>query len=456
MNSISLLNWMLLSTALLGAWWLCYRLALRGERSFGYNRAFLVLGPLVAAGLPLLPVAWPVGWGAAPATLLGVANVLLPAVEVRAPGAATEAAAVDWAFWLGAGYAVGVFLLLGRLGLSLVRLWWATRALPRETAPDYILLRTGGRLPTSSFGRVVLWDETLPLSAAEARQVLRHELAHVRQGHTYDRLLLEVLGAVLWFNPFVHLCSRALVLTHEYLADAAALHDAAAPAVVPADSYAHLLARQVAARLGFAAPIAHSFSHSQTLRRIAMIQKASSVRRWKQWLVLPLFGALLFTVACERANEATPPVAPAASAEQLAPPPPPPSLAPPSPPALDKVFTYVEQMPELPGGGGNRAIVEFIQGHMVYPADLPAAERVDGTVFVQFTVDKHGDVDPTSVQLVKALTAPYNTAVVRAVAQLPRFSPGRQRFPVETGEPQPVAVSFTVPIRFAWDAAPSK
>ena len=60
------------------------------------------------------------------------------------------------------------------------------------------------------------------------------------------------------------------------------------------------------------------------------------------------------------------------------------------------------------------------------------------------------------MQLVKALTAPYNTAVVRAVAQLPRFSPGRQRIPVETGEPQPVAVSFTVPIRFAWDAAPSK
>ena len=69
---------------------------------------------------------------------------------------------------------------------------------------------------------MVFWDETLPLSAREANQVLRHELAHVRQGHTYDHLLLEVLRAVLWFNPFVHLCGRALALTHEFLADEAA------------------------------------------------------------------------------------------------------------------------------------------------------------------------------------------------------------------------------------------
>ena len=444
MNSISLLNWMLLSTALLGAWWLCYRLALRGERSFGYNRAFLVLGPLVAAGLPLLPVAWPVGWGAAPATLLGVANVLLPAVEVRAPGAATEAAAVDWTFWLGAGYAVGVFLLLGRLGLSLVRLWWATRALPRETAPDYILLRTSGRLPTSSFGRVVLWDETLPLSAAEARQVLRHELAHVRQGHTYDRLLLEVLGAVLWFNPFVHLCSRALALTHEYLADAAALDPktAAAPAFSPAHSYAHLLARQVATRLGFAAPLTHSFSHSQTLRRIAMIQKTSPVRRWKQWLVLPLAAVLFIAVASGRtAAQGGPKPKPAAVLREGTPPPPPPVLMgrTPSPVSSPPVYTYVENMPQLPGGGGNAAIVAAIQRNVIYPK-AALANRIEGRVFVSFYVDSEGQV--REAKIVKGLDPEIDAAVIAAVQKLPRFRPGTQ-------DGKAVSVTFTVPITFA-------
>ena len=59
-----LLGWLLASTGLLGAWWGCYRLALRPERSFGYNRAFLVAGPLLAVFLPLLPLAWPAAWGA--------------------------------------------------------------------------------------------------------------------------------------------------------------------------------------------------------------------------------------------------------------------------------------------------------------------------------------------------------------------------------------------------------
>ena len=104
---------------------------------------------------------------------------------------------------------------------------------PARPHAGYTLAETHGRLPTSSFGRVVFWDETLALSPAEARQVLRHELAHVRQGHTYDRLLLELLRAALWFNPFVHLCGRALALTHEYLADEAALHDDASPRSFP-------------------------------------------------------------------------------------------------------------------------------------------------------------------------------------------------------------------------------
>ena len=52
-----------MGTVLLGAWWGCYRLALRSERSFGYNRAFLVAGPLLAVALPLLPLVWPAAWG---------------------------------------------------------------------------------------------------------------------------------------------------------------------------------------------------------------------------------------------------------------------------------------------------------------------------------------------------------------------------------------------------------
>lgn len=453
MNLPSLLNWMLLGTALLGAWWACYRLALRAERGFAYNRAYLVLGPLLAAGLPLLPLAWPAGWwGPAPAGLPGMAAVLLPTALVGASGA-PAAAGPDWAFWLGAAYLAGVGLMLARLGAELLGLWRAARCLPRQVRAGYVLAETHGRLPTSSFGRLVFWDETLPLNPAEARQVLAHELAHVRQGHTYDRLLLELLRAALWFNPFVHLCARALALTHEYLADAAALHEPASPTPIPSTSYSQLLARQVASRLGFSVPLAHSFSHSQTLRRIAMIQKTSPIRRWKQWLALPLLGVLLAAVACERGTDTVAPAekTPAEISQynslhkpngfydgNIPPPPPPATMAAPATSVAPKVYTYVEQMPQLPGGGNAQAIIQYLQSHIKY-SDALAADPKEGMVFASFTVTATGEV--ASAEIVKGLSPAYDAAVLEAIASLPRFVPGKQ-------DNRAVAVRFTVPVRF--------
>ncbi|GAA4038365.1 M56 family metallopeptidase [Hymenobacter glaciei] len=455
MNQISLLNWMLLSTALLGAWWLCYRLALRSERSFAYNRAFLVLGPLLAAGLPLLPLAWPAGWwDTGPAGLAGVAAVLLPAAQVSAAGGAVEAANPNWAFWLLAVYVTGVAVMILRLGAELGRLWWQARKLPHKIQADYTLVETHGQLPTSSFGRVVFWDETLGLNPAEARQVLAHELAHVRQHHTYDRLLLELLRAALWFNPFVHLCARALALTHEYLADAAALHESPSPTPSLSTSYSQLLARQVASRLGFSVPLAHSFSHSQTLSRIAMIQKTNPIRRWKQWLALPLLGVLLVAVACEKAAP------PATSADVVsetiainkegsAPPPP---LAVPqagnrisATPVPSAVYTYVDHMPQLPGGSTMADVAAFIQQRVAYPK-LPVASQHTGMVFASFIVNDKGEVQ--AAKIIKGLAPEYDEAVLAAIRQLPRMEPGRQ------ADGTPANVSLTLPIKFA--TAPAK
>ncbi|MDQ2793128.1 MAG: M56 family metallopeptidase, partial [Bacteroidota bacterium] len=374
--------------------------------------------------------------------LPGVVAVLLPAAEVTALGNA-NAAALDWGFWLRAVYLAGVGLLLTRLLLELGRLWWQARHLPRTTCPSYTLIETHGRLPTSSFGSLIFWDETLPLNPTEARQVLAHELAHVRQHHTTDRLLLELLRAALWFNPFVHLCARALALTHEYLADEAALHQSTT-SLIPAHStsYSQLLARQVASRLGFSVPLAHSFSHSQTLSRIAMIQKTKPISRWKQWLALPLLGVLLAAVACEKAAPPAEPAVSSAVQNSVAPPPPPtviPRDGKKAPLVLKKVYVFVEEMPHLDGSTSNSAIVEAIQARLVYPS-VAAADQRTGRIFASFIVTEHGDV--IGARIVKGLSAAYDEAVVAAIRKMPKMVPGKQ-------DGRAVAVSFTVPIQFA-------
>lgn len=100
-------------------------------------------------------------------------------------------------------------------------------------------------------------------------------------------------------------------------------------------------------------------------------------------------------------------------------------------------------MPTLRDGGGNAAIVAAAQSRLVYP---PRARRdhVTGRVFVSFTVTAGGLV--SNAHVVKGLRPDCDTAAVRAVRQLPQFTPARQLG-------RAVACGFTLPVRFALAAA---
>lgn len=104
----------------------------------------------------------------------------------------------------------------------------------------------------------------------------------------------------------------------------------------------------------------------------------------------------------------------------------------------NKVYTYVEQMPQLPGGGGNGAIVAAIQKAVKYPA-LAMRNQVEGRIFVSFTVNAEGNV--SDVKVVKGLGSGLDEETIRAVKTLPKFIPGKQNG-------RAVSVSFTVPISF--------
>lgn len=94
-----------------------------------------------------------------------------------------------------------------------------------------------GRIVNGKFPKVVISEERFPpfsffpfvVVPAEDYEndncpdILDHEFAHVRQGHTFDLLLSELFTAVQWFNPFVWLIKRSVILNHEYLADQVSL-----------------------------------------------------------------------------------------------------------------------------------------------------------------------------------------------------------------------------------------
>ncbi|UOQ66570.1 M56 family metallopeptidase [Hymenobacter volaticus] len=446
-TTAALLNWMWQSTLCLGACWLLYQL-LRRESYFHYNRRFLLFTPWLALLLPLLLAgAAPVlsGWLPIDTT---PTPLLTPSVTLTAVAMSSQSAAsTPWWTWLPLVYGAGVLVWLVRLSWQLVVLWQQTHHLPHDTREDYTLVSSSGKLPVSSFGRSIFWDETADLTLAEASQVLQHELVHVRQGHTQERLLLELVRALLWFNPFVHCYPRALDLTHEYIADSTVLQTMPTPEAPTI--YAALLARLTLRRLHPQLPLTQSFTQSQTLTRIAMLQSPRSMRRWKQWLLLPVSSVLICTFACERAADSTAPASVAAASDNEEAPSPPvlveqTQAAPPPPPI---VHQYAEKMPEY-AGGLKQLMIDLGKG-IQYPEAAKDA-KIQGKAFVGFIVAEDGSVQ--AVELKKGVNAPQeleaeakalNEAALAAVRNLPgKWTPGSQ-------DGKKVAVSYTVPIMFA-------
>ncbi|MFD1470767.1 energy transducer TonB [Hymenobacter caeli] len=106
-----------------------------------------------------------------------------------------------------------------------------------------------------------------------------------------------------------------------------------------------------------------------------------------------------------------------------------------------KPYVYVEQMPELPGGGGQAAIVAAIQRAVHYPMQAQA-NGVEGKVYASFVVNAQGEV--TDLKIVKGVGSGLDEETLRAIAKLPRFIPGKQNG-------RAVSVIYTVPISFKID-----
>jgi hypothetical protein len=52
-----------------------------------------------------------------------------------------------------------------------------------------------------------------------SNEILTHEYAHIRQNHSLDVILLEVIQIFFWYNPLILFYKKAIKLNHEYLAD---------------------------------------------------------------------------------------------------------------------------------------------------------------------------------------------------------------------------------------------
>ncbi len=274
-----------------------YHLVLRQLTFFALNRWYL-LGTFVAA--LLLPLAPPI-WGppASPEQVISEAiplELLLLYLDQPGPVEAAQPVgySINWwmvVYWIGVGI-MGLRFLTGMMQIA--RHFLQGKQLKKEF---YYLVLTRKIHQPFSFLFWIFWGRQLSLDDPDARHILKHEEAHIRQGHTLDVLIMGMIAILAWCSPPVYLYRRALKNNHEYLADAAVVQE------YRLKEYGHLLIRQSLS--GPKIALANHFFHSKLKKRIIMMTKKRSSRLGllRYALVLPLSALLVMAYTYEEPYE---------------------------------------------------------------------------------------------------------------------------------------------------------
>jgi periplasmic protein TonB len=102
----------------------------------------------------------------------------------------------------------------------------------------------------------------------------------------------------------------------------------------------------------------------------------------------------------------------------------------------DTIYTFLETQPEYKGG--YEKLMRDIRDNLTYPRSA-RRKGIDGTVYVQFVIDKEGNMVKPNV--LRGIDASCGDAALYAVQKLKQWTPGMTHN-------KPVLVRFVLPIRF--------
>jgi TonB family protein len=458
----SFVNYLIESGISLSLFALVYFLFLRRETFFSINRWFLLFSIGFSAILPLLriPFYTPQPTVLAEVTVTPYVN-LLSVITVYGTGFTQNAETFVLSYSLfGYLYLFGVGLFAMKFFIQLFQIFRMVMRNKLTTEGKIKLVVLDKDLSPFSFLNYIFVSKNLQ-NTNGWEKMLEHERQHIRQGHTFDVLLLEIIAIVQWFNPFFWMFRRALRENHEFLADQAVISHGTAPSW-----YKQILINQY---VGDQIVIANNFNYSLIKIRIKMMSKikSSKIANVKVLVGIVLAAGLITVFACEQKQTIKAEAVVAEKTETISfqgqslkvsgdstvidnlksliraekmgippPPPPPPIGKPVTYDGRDDVYVMVEEMPEFPGGVA--ALRNFLAQAVKYPTEA-VSKGIQGKVYVTFVVNKDGSV--SNAKITRGVDPLLDAESVRVVNSLPPWKPGKEKGQV-------VDVQFTVPINF--------
>lgn len=424
------MNYLLISNLALALFFLIYRFGLKRLTFFNLNRWYLLSSIFIAYLVPLvLFIDFQVP---------EMMQVTLPILDLSLNGkpkqelvpiATNMVQEKNWVIgnWVQLLYWIGVIITLAMIGFRILLLF--SKQFSAKIQGSY-----------SFFNYIKIGAEVKEKSLIQA-----HEELHVKQGHSYDLLFVELIRAFNWFNPILFWIRDELKFQHECIVDNHFSEDKVA--------YAELL---VAYAMNIHPHhLSHEFSNKSILKeRIKMIfkDKSHSKHRLFYLMVLPMAAMLLgLTINCKSPNKESS----SSTVDTLATTGPKSSVSKVEEFAADSVHEEKIIFPEPKSKIDDVMDFDQVEVPAVYPGGLnqfrkTVAETVKftqaaldaearGTVELSFIIDPEGKIQDIKVS--KDVGYGMGQQGVAALKKTKDWRPA-----IHNGKP--VAVRYMLPIRF--------
>jgi hypothetical protein len=256
-----LLKVIICSGILFGYYWLF----LRNKIFHQYNRFYLLAAMSLSLLLPLLKINF---WQ--PATEQNQAIRVLQAVSEGDEYVSTiviPARGSNWSFeqlyplvyWL----ISIIFLVVMLRTIYLIRTLLKRYAVQKIEEVSFV--NTEDDSTPFSFFKYIFWNSSIDINSTTGRQIFKHEVAHIEEKHTHDKLFVNTVLIFCWCNPFFWLYRKELNMIHEFIADKKAIENSDTAA------FAAMILQAAYPRHRF--ELANNFFYSPIKRRLLMLTK---------------------------------------------------------------------------------------------------------------------------------------------------------------------------------------
>ena len=276
-----------------GLFALLYYTVVRGRTSYRTERFWLVGTSIASAVIPLLAIPlWPAQTVFINVPVIEPTTIQLVEVAEKASRISiSTVAAIIYAV----GIVIGIALIIAEIAKTLNHRNGANRS---EENGIKIYSSANIRSPYSLFRSIYLPEG---LNKEERRIVVLHESIHIAHRHSAERVVMGLLKALLWINPFVWMAQHSLGEVEEFEVDRELLDKGE-----NLTEYRKLIIKQL---FGCNPDIASGLGNSLTKKRFIMMTKRRESglgSRIRTLSIVPAAALLIATFGCTRTNAQEP------------------------------------------------------------------------------------------------------------------------------------------------------